>query len=105
MQRLPMLSDGHPTRVPVRSPQLVTRAIVDETVLLPVRRGAVEMDVLYVLNATAAFIWERMDGRRTDRELIDLLQDQFAIDRSTAEADVREFLDGLERAGLASRAA
>lgn len=56
------------------------------------------------LNKTAAFLWEQLQGRTaTVAELAEALCARFAVDRSTAERDVRDFLSHVVESGLARR--
>jgi hypothetical protein len=98
-----MFSDGNTGALPcppTKAANLVTRDIVGETVVLPVRRGAVDINSLYVLNATGSCLWKHIDGKRTAEDLVDLLLEEFQIDRVTAEKDVKEFLESLVQSGL-----
>lgn len=85
---------------PSKADHLVTREIADETVIVPVRRGAVDIDAVYVLNATGAWLWAHIDGKRTTADLVDVLLEKFQIDRATAESDVEEFLHSLRETRL-----
>jgi hypothetical protein len=87
---------------PTKATDLVTREIAGDTVVLPVRRGAVDINSLYVLNVTGSCLWSHIDGKRTAEDLVNVLLEEFEIDRATAERDVREFLDSLQGASLAS---
>ncbi|MEA2700707.1 MAG: hypothetical protein QOI66_4978 [Myxococcales bacterium] len=89
---------------PTKAADLVTRDIAGETVIVPVRRGAVDINNLYVLNATAAYLWSQIDGKRTSADLVELLLRNFQIDRATAEADVNEFLNSLRESALTNSA-
>ena len=83
-----------------KAADLVTREIAGETVIVPVRRGAVDINALYVLNATAAFLWSHIDGKQTPDDLVELLLRNFQIARPTAEADINDFLTSLQESAL-----
>jgi coenzyme PQQ synthesis protein D (PqqD) len=54
-----------------------------------------------VLNETAAHLWTLLERPRTETELAMALCERFAgVDRSTAEADVRETLQQLVELGI-----
>jgi hypothetical protein len=89
---------------PTKAADLVTRDIAGETVIVPVRRGAVDINTLYVLNVTAAYLWSHIDGKRTPNDLVELLLRDFQIDRATAEADINDFLNSLQESALTSAA-
>ncbi|HOB85039.1 MAG TPA: PqqD family protein, partial [Bacteroidales bacterium] len=56
--------------VPVRSASIVTRKTGDECVLIPVTNNIADMNSVYTLNETGAFIWELIDGKNSIEELI-----------------------------------
>ncbi len=78
--------------VPSRSASVVTRKTGNEYVLVPVTDNIADMDSVYTLNETGAWIWEQIDGKRTVSEIITLLTDEFEIGNDTATADVLDFL-------------
>lgn len=53
------------------------------------------------LNATAAFLWEAVEGKDFDAEtLAQLLVDEYGIDVETAKKDVMSLLQTWEKAGI-----
>ncbi len=50
--------------IPSHSPKVVVRRINDESLLIPLTSDIADMDSLYRLNETGAFIWEKIDGKR-----------------------------------------
>jgi hypothetical protein len=79
------------------SPSIVTRKTGNEYVLVPVANNIADMDSVYTLNETGAFIWEQIDGKRTVGELIELLIQEYEIDSDLAGNDVFEFLGNMKK--------
>ena len=52
------------------------------------------------LNGVGAEIWRRLENSGEEADIIDGIATHFEIDRETATADVRKFLQELESAGL-----
>ena len=53
------------------------------------------------LNATAAFLWEAVDGKDFDAEtLAQLLVDEYGIDIETAKKDVMPLLETWKKANI-----
>ena len=53
------------------------------------------------MNATAAFLWEAVEGKDFDAEsLAQLLVDEYGIDIETAKKDVMPLLETWEKAGI-----
>ncbi len=75
-------------------PTIVTRRVADEVILVPTERMGDDA-ALFTLDDVAAFLWERLDGRRTGRDLISALESAYTVEPGQAEQDVREFLERL----------
>lgn len=79
------------------SPLVVTRKTGNEYVLVPVANNIADMNSVYTLNETGAFIWEQIDGKRTMREIIAAVNAEYKIDKKTASADVLEFVGNMNK--------
>lgn len=79
------------------SPDIVTKKTGNEYVLVPVANNIADMNSVYTLNETGAFIWELIDGTRNVEEIINSLVEEFNIDRQTATADIFEFAENLKK--------
>ncbi len=78
------------------SPDIVTRKTGSEYVLVPVANNIADMNSVYTLNETGAFIWELIDGSRNVEEIINKLVEEYNIDKETATTDVFEFAENLK---------
>ena len=88
----------------VRDENWVSRVIDGDTVLVPIRAGAVDLQFLYVLNATASWVWARLDGARTPEQLARDLTEAFSVSLDRAEQDIRQLITTLGEAGLVRQA-
>lgn len=79
------------------SPSIVTRKTGNEYVLVPIANNIADMNSVYTLNETGAFIWEQIDGKRTLEEIITALTAEYDIDKKSAEADVLSFIDNMSK--------
>jgi len=78
-----------------RNDRVVSRKIVDELILVPIRQSVAEMETLYTLNEVGARVYELIDGKRPVRDIVDAIVTEFDVAFETAEADVREFISQL----------
>lgn len=78
------------------SSSVVTRKTGNEYVLVPVSDNVADMDSVYTLNETGAFIWELIDGKKSVRDLIDAVAKEYKIDIDTAETDVLSFINKMK---------
>jgi len=74
------------------SPGIVPRKTGDEYVLVPVSNNIADMDSVYTLNETGAFIWEKLDGESTLTEIVSCMQTEFDVDAETAKNDLLAFV-------------
>lgn len=79
------------------APNIVTRKTGSEYVLIPVTNNIADMNSVYTLNESGAFIWELIDGKRTIAEIVDALVTEYNIDRGVAESDLNSFLSDMSK--------
>jgi hypothetical protein len=78
------------------STSVVTRKTGNEYVLVPVSNNIADMNSVYTLNETGAFIWEHINGKRTVKELINAVTEEYEIDNENAASDVFLFIDNMK---------
>ena len=87
-----------------RKDGVVLRHVAGEHMLVPTVTREVDLDSLFLLNATGAYTWEQLDGIRSVAELGAAVAAKFSIDPAPATADVVSFLSSLVARNLAERA-
>jgi hypothetical protein len=83
--------------VPLRSPSVVTRKTGKEYVLVPVTNNIADMNSVYTLNETGAFLWELIDGETSVEDMIEALIREYDIDEKNASDDVLEFINEMRK--------
>jgi hypothetical protein len=83
--------------VPRQSPSVVTRKTGNEYVLVPVADNIADMDSVYTLNETGAFLWELIDGENNIEDMIEALIREYDIDEQSATNDVFEFISEMSK--------
>jgi hypothetical protein len=78
----------------------VRRQIAGETILVPIRGRTADMQSIFALNPTAAFIMERVDGCRTVGEILEETLGAFEVDRALALEHLEAFLACARANGL-----
>jgi methyltransferase-like protein len=81
--------------VPVIASEFNTREVDEETVIL-----APSGDEVISLNAVGTFIWKQIDGQHELRDIVDILCDEYEVERAQAETDVTGFVQQLLDHGL-----
>jgi hypothetical protein len=93
MKRISVISSSS---IPSHSPRVVFRRINDECLLIPLTDNIADMDSLYRLTETGAFIWELIDGRRDINAITALVVDEFDVDQAQAAKDVIHFFEEIQ---------
>ncbi|MBN2633537.1 MAG: PqqD family protein [Bacteroidales bacterium] len=86
-----------PDDILCRSESVVTKKTGNEYVLVPVVNNIADMDSVYTLNETGAFLWEHIDGKRTVKELIRAVVEEYNTDTATATEDLMAFIEEMKR--------
>ena len=79
------------TTIPVKSDLSVARVVNGEAVVVEPENGLVN-----VINQMGTSIWELINGKRTVREIADLVAGDFDVSCDQALADTIEFLQDLK---------
>jgi hypothetical protein len=80
-----------------RSGGMVVRKTGNEYVIIPVSNNIADMDSVFTINETGAFLWEMIDGEKNVEEMINALVSEYEIDYQTALNDVSEFLEQMRK--------
>ncbi len=68
-----------------KNPDIVTRKIDKETILVPIYKTSKEMNCIYTLNPAASKVWELIDGKKSLNDIKDAISGKF--DSSDVEID------------------
>jgi len=83
--------------IPSHSPGVVFRRINDEFLLIPLTDNIADMDSLYRLTETGAFIWELIDGELAISDITSKVAEEFDVERDIAEKDILDFFGEAEK--------
>jgi len=79
------------------SSSVVTRKTGNEYVLVPIANNIADMNSVYTLNETGAFIWEHINGKRSVEEIISALTMEYDIDNTIASKDAFSFIENMSK--------
>jgi hypothetical protein len=82
-----------------RDPDFISRRIADEVIVLPIRKSLGDLESIYTLNEVGARIWELLDGRRTLREIRDVIVSEYQVTDQEATVDLEMFVEHLTAIG------
>lgn len=78
----------------------ILRRIADEYCLIPAGESVWNNKNIITISEAAAFLYDNIEEARTEKELTELLANEYGIDKSAADNDTREFLDYLRNQGV-----
>ena len=80
--------------------KVVTRQIAGETLLIPITQAGADLQKVYLLNETAAAIWELLAQPRELEGLVAALQEQYEAPEEVLRTDTLETLEALIERGF-----
>lgn len=84
-----------------KSQDTVTRHIGGETLLVPITHVGADLQKVYLLNETAAAVWELLDEPRSSEEVAAALLEQFEEDTpGQLQEDVAALIEDLLARGF-----
>ena len=75
--------------------QVIDRAVDDETLVIHLPSGN-----YFSLNAVGTQVWISIDGKRTVRELAEIVSAEYDVDPERAQVDVLNLINDLVSEGL-----
>lgn len=79
----------------------ILRSIAGEALLIPTGSAATQFNGMINLSEVGAFVWQNLDGCADLDELVDKIMAEYDVDKATARADARRFVDSLVENGMA----
>jgi hypothetical protein len=74
-----------------KNPDMVTRVIDKEVILVPIFKTSDEMNCIYTLNPAASFAWDLIDGKKGVEEIKSRVFHEF----SSTEKEITKEIDKL----------
>lgn len=82
-----------------KNPGMVARKIMDEVILVPVRKNVADMKSIYTLNETGAKAWELIDGKNEVDDIVRAIVEEHEVEAAKAKADVETLIAQLKEVG------
>ena len=79
------------------SKSIVTTKTGNEYVLVPIANNIADMNSMFTLNETGAFIWEHIDGKNSVEDIINEMTVDYEVDYESASYDVFSFIDDMRK--------
>jgi hypothetical protein len=86
-----------PKTILSHSKSVVTTKTGNEYVLVPIANNIADMNSMYTLNETGAFIWEHIDGHNSVEDIIIEMTKEYEVDYEIASNDLLSFIDEMSK--------
>jgi hypothetical protein len=79
-----------------KNPEMATRVIDGEAILMPIYKTSEEINCIYTLNKTASQVWEMVDGKRTLAQIKKRILQEFDANEEEVDKKVVGLLADLK---------
>jgi hypothetical protein len=83
-----------------RSSNVVSRVVADEAIVIPIRRGAADMDSIFTFNEAGTKLWSLISDAQSSEALAEHLEAEYGLSPEQAAKDAAAFLNDLKQEGL-----
>lgn len=83
-----------------RNEHIVSRAIVGETLLVPIQGHLADMQRIFALNRVADYVWKKLDGDTEINQIAAAILKDFEVSKNEADNDLVELLENMIAAEL-----
>ncbi len=78
----------------------IVRKIGNQFMAVPVGSRTSEIHGIIALSESGVLLWSQLENGADENTLADILVENYDVERSVAEKDVKVFLDGLQKQGV-----
>ncbi|MFZ3214995.1 MAG: PqqD family protein [Candidatus Acidiferrales bacterium] len=83
-----------------RSANVVSRVVADEAIVVPIRRGAADLNSIYTFNESGTKLWSLLEKGLDASALASYLQSEYGLTQARAISDAQAFISDLTQEGL-----
>ena len=84
----------------IKKTGFVEKTVGNETVIVPLVGKVAQMEKVFSLNEIGSFIYNCLDTQLTIDNIIELILNEFEIDKDTAQGDLELFLNKAVEIGI-----
>jgi len=80
-----------------RNPNFVFRMILDEAILVPIRKDVTDLNAIFTLNEVGAFVWQQLEQPQTFETIQANLLAEYDADPEILLHDLQSYLEDMIR--------
>lgn len=77
--------------------KFLLREVMGENILVPVGDSETTFNGIASLNDIGVFIWKNIESAKDENELLQIILDEYEVEKEVAKSDLDEFLDKLKQ--------
>lgn len=77
--------------------KFLLREVMGENILVPVGDSDTTFNGIASLNDIGVFIWKNIESAKDENELLQIILDEYEVEKEVAKSDLDEFLDKLKQ--------
>ncbi len=74
---------------------VILREIAGEYILIPTGSMALKFQGVFAVSELGVAVWNLLQQEKDENEIVELLLQEYEVDRDTLTADIKEFLQSL----------
>ena len=79
-----------------KNPDMVSREIEGETILLPIYKTSKDINCIYTLNKVGGAVWNLIDGKKTLGDIKEIILEKFDTTSEEVDKEIAKFLKDLK---------
>ncbi|HVB87214.1 MAG TPA: PqqD family protein [Candidatus Dormibacteraeota bacterium] len=83
-----------------KSGNVVSRVVANEAIVVPIRRGAADLDSIFTFNEAGTALWAIVEANGSSWQMSEFLEREYGLSATQAAADTQVFIENLAAAGL-----
>lgn len=83
-----------------KSGNVVSRVVANEAIVVPIRRGAADLDSIFTFNEAGTMLWAMVEANGSSWQMSEFLEREYGLTAAQAAADTQLFIENLAAAGL-----
>lgn len=80
--------------------EFVLREIAGEYIIIPTGATVLEFNGLITVNEVGITLWRMLQQEVSFEQLVEAVLGEYQVEENVARADIREFLEELQKAGI-----
>jgi len=80
-----------------KNPDMVTRKIDKETILVPIFKTSIDMNCIYTFNKVASDVWDLIDGKKSLKDIKGMILKKFDTTPKEMDKEMSKLLKDLKQ--------